>query len=151
MHSVQHCERPEFDVGDIGPVNSRMVKHRACNRQHCSNAMLHNAIRMVCSNSRMVDLLVEHLQVFIKLGADELGSIVAEVGLWNHSMVSTELLEFFLHFKSLMGVESGLKYSEHETSGMVDEEAASLELLVGGFLSVGVQQAAQRVAEVVVD
>jgi len=151
MDGVQNCKWPKLNIGNVWPMDSRMVEHCMGDGKYGTNGALGNAVGVVGSNPRVTNGLMKLLKMLFKGRAGKQGAVITEVGLCHNSMLRAMLLKGLLGQQSLMEVKASLQLNQHQPCGMVHKDAAFHVLLVGAFLAVGMDQASKELGVEVVN
>jgi hypothetical protein len=146
VDGVKHCKWPQFSISDIRPMDGGVMQHGTSDGQYSTNGTLCDPIGVMGSNSRMMNGLVELLEVLREVFTHKWLAIVTEICLCNDTVIRAMLFEGLLGGQRRVGVQRGLELNEHHPSGMVHKDAATHVLLVGAFLTIGVEQTTQGVA-----
>ena len=106
---------------------------------------------MVRANARVANGLAELLQMGLEVLVGEGGAVVTQVGLRDDPILGAQLFVPFQGLQGLVGVEVGLELHVGVPAGVVHHDAATLVLVIGLLLSVGVEESSERVAVEVVE
>jgi hypothetical protein len=101
--SVLDSHGPELSVRSLRPVDRRMDHHRSSHGHDGLDRTFGNSIVMMDADSRIPNCLAELLKVLGESLRYEGRAIVEEIGLWNHTDVSSCKLEQFLRLEGLVG------------------------------------------------
>ena len=105
---------------------------------------------MVSANTRVMNGLMELLEVVSEVLIHKGLPIVTQISLGDDTMVSTMLFKGLLGSQGGMGVQTGLEFNEHHPRGMVHKDATTHVLLVITLFTIGVEQMTTWVAVEVV-
>jgi hypothetical protein len=115
------------------------------------NVAFGNTVVMMGANSSKESLLIELEEVFGKGFRCEVGSVVEEVFLGDHSGVSTHQFEGLLGLESLRRAQSGLQLDMDVPGSGIDKDAASFVHLALFCLAFAGEQSASCGADEVID
>jgi hypothetical protein len=105
---------------------------------------------MMSADASKEGLLIELEDVFGKGLRSEVGSVVEEVLLRNHSSVSAHEFERLLGLEGLRGAERGLQFDMNVAGGGIDKDAAAfVHLAFFGLPFATEQSASSRTNEVI--
>jgi hypothetical protein len=106
-------------------MNRRVDQHRSSDRHDGLDVALGNSVVMMGADASEQSLLIELEDVFGKGLGCEVGTVVEEVLLRNHTGVSTHQFEGFLRVERLRRAERSLKLDMDIAGGGIDKDAAA--------------------------